>query len=183
LVAQNSNPLASCTDPANPVFFSSGSAYPGTATNYTAGDVNHHASDFQNFIVSQSTSIFGANLPVVAVFGHQTADTSLTDTQPSTDYFNLANQMGSSQSYSVTLSDYSAALGQISNFIVQKSQNSFALGLPSGSVVYAVSVQHEGTQTWVPLASNLWSWTGGTLSVTPAAGLITGDQLMYQYNN
>jgi hypothetical protein len=186
LVAQNSNPTASCTDANNPVFFASGAAYAGTATNYTAGDVNHTAAEFQSAIVSQSSSVFGANPPAVALIGHLQGDVmpgaSAGVTDVGTDYINLAQAMGSKEISSVTATDYSAALGSISSFIVQKSQNSFALGLPSGSTVFAVSVEHAGSQTWTPVSSSLWTWTGSTLSVNPSAGLVQGDTLMYQYN-
>ena len=126
------------------------------------------------------------DLPVVAVIGHLQGDVlpgaSAGVTDVGTDYINLAQAMGSKEISSVTASDYSAALGSISNFIVQKSQNSFALGLPAGSTVFAVSVEHAGSQTWTPVSSSLWTWTGSTLSVSPSAGLVQGDTLMYQYN-
>jgi hypothetical protein len=175
---------SACTTSKSPVFFASDSAHPASqVTNYVAGDANHSASDFNSFIQSQSDAVLGAqNKPAVAVIGHLSSDSSLYGTDVSTDYINLAQSMGSNQVSSIT-GNYSVALGQISNFIVQNTQNSFALPIASGDTVYSVSVMHQGSTTWTTLNSSLWTLSGTTLSLNASANVVTGDQLMYQYHN
>jgi hypothetical protein len=182
MVVNAANPGSACSAPASPVFVASDAAHPSSAiTTYTAGDVNHLASDFQNMIVSQATSLFGANnLPAVAVITKLATD-NLPGTDVGTDYINLAKAMNSTQVSSI-LADYSQSLASISNFIVKTALNSYLLPIPAGSVVDSVSILSVGGTTATLLNSSLWSVTGLTLSVSSSANLQIGDQIIFKYH-
>jgi hypothetical protein len=181
ITAPAANPLSSC--PAQSTQFSASNQphEQSILTTYVAGDSKHLASDFQNYISSQAINIFGANnIPSISVIGHLTTDKNLYGTDPSTDYFNLANLMGSSQILSVE-GNYATALSDISSFIVKSAQNSFVLNVPTGSTVVSVSILQSGSNVWQPIQASDWNWVGQTLSLSPSLSLAIGDEIQYQY--
>ncbi len=141
--------------------------------NYAAGDANHVAADYINYIARNSPQ---SSMAVIT----QLAGDNLYGTSVGQQYINLATQMNSNQVSSI-LGNYSSALNNISNFIVKSALNSFLLPLESTNFVFGVSVLRAGTTTWQPLDASSWSVAGTTLSIQPSVNLQIGDQLLYRY--
>jgi hypothetical protein len=124
-------------------------------------------------------------MPTISVIGHLPTDSAsaLYNTDPGTDYLDLARQFGSSQAWSITgnQSDYANSLQGISSYIVKAAQNSLVLDIPAYSQMQAVSVKRVGSTVWTPLSMAQWQWLGQTLSLSVQPALGIGDQVEYQY--
>jgi hypothetical protein len=160
----------------------SGPTAGGTTTVYAAGDSNHTAADFQNYIKSQTQAVFGRASVPVAVITQLPGDNLQGTAQVGQDYINLATAMGSNVISSVTVSDYSPALKNISQYIVTSTQNSFTLPITASEIIVGVSVTHVNSSQSVALDPSQWSWIGQTLSISPSANLAVGDQVTYKHH-
>ena len=177
-----------CNSAANPVFQATGSPHAQSPLTYVAGDATHLASDFQRSILSQLQATFGNTPITAATIAHLASDTQLIGTDISTSYINLVDSINraygnSTQVYDIAgnASDYANSLGSISQMIVTTTRNSFVLSLGDGSKLLSVSLKHPNNNTWQPIPSSQWTWSGNSLSLSANAGLQIGDQLLYQY--
>lgn len=171
--------------PQSPSFALTNSApyFLASATNYVAGDSTHKAADFQNFVVSQSQQVLGANNPLsLSLIVHTASDNLPSGTDISTQYINLAGALGSTQISGVT-SNYNSALAGTSNYIIASTLYQYVLPVSSDKKVISVSVMRKNTATWVLLTSGQWSWSGQTLSLGQSLALNIGDQVSYKFES
>lgn len=136
-----------------------------------------------DMIVERSREIFKDSLPIVSVFVRQPGDTLGTNGSLGTEYNRLADMLGGKKlSVLSTSNQYASALEDLSSQIRTRLGQSVSFReVQSNQEIRRVWLKIKGTTNYKLVEGNLWSASGGTITLSKDLVFTYGDEFKIEY--
>lgn len=157
------------------------------ATEFVSGTVRTPsgyapAANLKDFIVEQSSALFGTELkPSVSIFVRRPGDSTGDGGSIGQKYEEFATAMGAKK-FSALSEDYSPALIELSQILKSKLQRSFSIpGMKAYQKIRKVWFRPVGIQDWVEVQTSNWSASGPTVTFPKEFDFNLGDSFKFDY--
>lgn len=152
---------------------------------YVAGALSesNQPNALTDYIVARSREIFREVTPIVSVFVRQNGDPLGTNGSLGEAYNRLADQFGGKKrSVLASSEEYASALEDLSAVIRERLSQTIAFQVPDDLRVRKVWFRKAGSPDWgAPLGQELWTASGGTITLDSSFRFEYGDQFRIEY--
>ena len=133
--------------------------------------------------MARSREIFREVTPIVSVFVRQSGDPLGTNGSLGEAYNRLADQFGGKKrSVLASSEEYASALEDLSAVIRERLSQTIAFQVPDDLRVRKVWFRKAGSPDWgAPLGQELWTASGGTITLDSSFKFEYGDQFRIEY--
>lgn len=152
---------------------------------YVAGSLSeaNQPNALSDYIVARSRELFRDVTPIVSVFVRQNGDPLDTNGSVGEAYNRLADLFGGKKrSVLASSDDYASALEDLSAVIRERLSQTIAFQVPDDLQVRKVWFRKAGSADWgAPLGQELWTASGGTITLDSSLKFEYGDQFRIEY--
>jgi hypothetical protein len=152
---------------------------------YVAGALSeaNQPNALSDYIVARSRELFRDVTPIVSVFVRQNGDPLGTNGSLGEAYNRLADLFGGKKRSVLASSDeYASALEDLSAVIRERLSQTIAFQVPDDLQVRKVWFRKAGSADWgAPLSQELWTASGGTITLNSSFKFEYGDQFRIEY--
>lgn len=141
------------------------------------------ATALADMILERSRELFRDSLPIMSVFVRQTGDTLGTNGSYGTEYNRLADMFGGKKlSVLSSAAQYASALEDLSGKIRERLGQSVSFReVGSHQEIRRVWLKTKNAADYVLVSTNLWSASGGTITVSKDLSFTYGDEFKIEY--
>jgi hypothetical protein len=152
---------------------------------YVAGGLSeaNQPNALSDYILTRSRDLFRDVRPIVSVFVRQSGDSLGTNGSYGEAYNRLADLFGGrKRSVLASADEYASALEDLSAVIRERLSQTIAFKVPDDLQIRKVWFRRAGVPGWgTPLNQDLWSASGGTVTLDPSFKFEYGDQFRIEY--
>ncbi|CAN5463159.1 hypothetical protein BH10BDE1_BH10BDE1_08330 [soil metagenome] len=157
----------------------------GTAPAYVAADKSDANSPtaLADMILERSRTIFNNALPLMSVFVRQSGDSLGTNGSLGTEYNRVADMFGGKKLSVLSTSDgYASALQDLSGKIRERLGQSVSFKeVGPTQAIRKVWLRTKGSADFTQVSTDLWSASGGTITLSTSLAFSYGDEFKIEY--